>query len=193
MMPRKPFAVVLAVMPLLLFMSAKETGRPSAAMDLAGKAVNFAILFGGLAFVLRKPLAAMLRKRSADIRDDIRLADEGSAEAAKKYQGSETRLAGLEGDVLRMKSEAEEEARREKDRIARLAAEESDRIKQFTGQEIDEQGRAGLRELKAYAAEKATALARERIRKRLTAEGQAALIDKSIERLSKLHEKPGPR
>ncbi len=193
MMPRKPFGVVLAALPLLLFMSAGEAGRPSDALDLAGKAVNFAILFGGLAFVLRKPLAAMLRKRSADVRDAIRLADEESAEAAKKYEGSETRLAGLEGDVLRLKNEAEEDARRERARIAQLAAEESDRVRQFTGQEIDEQVRAGVRELRAHAAEQATALARERIRKRLTSEGQAALIDKSIERLSKLHEKSGPR
>ncbi|MGD1010013.1 MAG: ATP synthase F0 subunit B [Candidatus Aminicenantales bacterium] len=193
MMPRKPFAVVLTVLPLLLFMSAGEAGRPSTAMDFAGKVVNFVILFGGLAFVLRKPLAAMLRKRSADIRDTIRLADEGSAEAAKKYEGSEARLAGLEGDVLQLKNEAEEDARMEKDRIARLAAEESDRVRQFTGQEIDEQVRAGAGELRAYAAEQATALARERIRKRLTAEGQAALINKSIERLSRFYEKSGSR
>jgi F0F1-type ATP synthase membrane subunit b/b' len=193
MMPRKPFAAVLAVLPLLLFMSTEEAGKPSAAMDLVGKAVNFVILFGGLAFLLRKPLAAMLRKRAADISDTIRLADESKIAAAKKYGESEARLAGLEADVRRMTIEAEEEARREKERIARLAAEESERIRRFTEQEIEEQVRGGVRELKTYAAEKATSLARERIRNKLTPEGQAALIDKSIERLSRLHEEPGPR
>jgi len=193
MKPRKPLAAVLTVLPLLVFMSTEEAGKPSAAMDLAGKAVNFVILFGGLAFLLRKPLAAILRKKSADISDAIRLADESKGEAARKYAESEARMSGLEADVRRMKSEAEGDARREKERITRLAAEESERIRRFTEQEIEEQVRGGVRDLKAYAAEKATSLARERIRKKLTPEGQAALIDKSIERLSRLHEEPGPR
>jgi len=193
MRSRKSFAVVLAVLPLLLFMSAEASGKPSAAMDFLGKVVNFAVLFGGLAFVARKPLAAMLRKKSADVRDAIRLADESVAGASQKRAESAARLAGIEKDVLRMKAEAETDARGAKDRIAGLAEEESARIRQFTTQEIDERRRGGVRELKAYAAEKATALAAERIRKKLTPESQAALIDKSIERLAKLHEKPYPR
>ncbi len=186
-------AAVLAVLPLLLFMSAEEPGKPSETMHFIGMVVNFAVLFGGLAFLLRKPLAAMLRKKSDDVRDSIRLADESNAGAARKRTESAARLAGIEEDVRRMKAEAEADARGAKDRIARLADEESARIRQFTAQEIDERRRGGVRELKTYAAEKATALARERIRKKLTPESQAALIDKSIERLSKLYEKPRSR
>lgn len=193
MSSRKSAAVVLAVLPLLLFMSAEGSGKPSESMHFIGMTVNFMVLFGGLAFLLRKPLAAMLRKKSADVRDSIRLADESNAGAAQKRTESAARLAGIEEDVKRMKAEAEADARAAKDRIARLAEEESARIRQFTAQEIDERRRGGVRELKAYAAEKATALARERIRKKLTPESQAALIDKSIERLSKLHEKSDPR
>ncbi|MEN6310930.1 MAG: ATP synthase F0 subunit B, partial [Acidobacteriota bacterium] len=77
-------AAVLAVLPLLLFMSAEEPGKPSETMHFIGMVVNFAVLFGGLAFVMRKPLAAMLRKRSDDVRDSIRLADESNAGAARK-------------------------------------------------------------------------------------------------------------
>ena len=64
-------------------------------MDFAGKAVNFLILFGGLAFVLRKPLAAMLGKRAYDIRETIRLVDVSKAEAEKKHQEAERDIAGL--------------------------------------------------------------------------------------------------
>jgi len=193
MKSRKSVAAVLAVLPLLLFMSAQGSGKPSATTDFLGKVVNFTVLFGGLAFVLRKPLAAILRKKAADVRDSIRLADESNAEASKKRTGSAARLAGIDEDVKRMKAEAEADALGAKDRIAKLADEESARIRQFTAQEIDERRRGGIRELKAYAAEKATAMARERIRKKLTPESQAALIDKSIERLSKLYEKPRSR
>jgi F0F1-type ATP synthase membrane subunit b/b' len=59
------------------------------------------------------------------------------------------------------------------------------------GLEIDARARAGIKDVRAFVAEKATAEARERIRKRLAAEDQAHLIDRSIERLSRLNEKSG--
>jgi F-type H+-transporting ATPase subunit b len=193
MTTRKPAAAVLLVLPLLVFMSAEEGGHASATMDFIGKTVNFLILFGGLGFFLRKPLAAMLAKRSADIQETIRLADAGRAEAERRHGDSEARLSELEDEVRRMTATAEGVAQGERERIARLAAEESQRVRRFAEQEIDEQLRTGKQELRAYAAEAATALARERIRKRLTPADQAALIEKSITRLASLHEKPGPR
>jgi F0F1-type ATP synthase membrane subunit b/b' len=193
MRSRKIAGAVLAVLPLLVFMTAEEGGKTSAALDLLGKAVNFLILFGGLAFVLRKPLAAMLGKRTLEIGETIRTADESKSGALERHDESEARLAGLEAEVRRLRSEAESEALSERERIARLAGQESQRIHRFTEQEIDQQVKGGIRELTAYAAEKATSLARERIRKKLTPKDQAVLVDKSIERLSRLHEEPGPR
>jgi F0F1-type ATP synthase membrane subunit b/b' len=193
MMPRKSIVAVLLVLPLFLFMSPGEGGGPSAAMDFLGKAVNFLILFGGLAFVLRKPLAAMLSKRAFDIQETIRLADESKAAAENKRGDAERDIAGLGGEIQRMMETAKAVAEREKDRIANVAAEESLRIKKFAEQEIDQQVRAGTQELKAYAAERGTSLARERIRRKLTPGDQAALIDKSIERLSRFYEKSGSR
>lgn len=193
MMPRKPFAVVLLVLPLLLFMSPEEGAKTSATMDFAGKAINFLILFGGLALVLRKPLAAMLSKRSFDIQETIRLADESETEAGKKHKESEARLSELDEEIRRMMITAEAVAESERDRIARLAVEESQRIRRFAEQEIDQQVRGAVQELKAYAAEEATSLARERIRKKLSPADQSVLIDKSIGRLFELHEKSGSR
>jgi F0F1-type ATP synthase membrane subunit b/b' len=190
---RKSIAAVLFVLPLFIFMSAAEGGRPSATMDFVGKAVNFLILFGGLAFVLRKPLAAMLGKRAFDIQETMRLADESKAEAEKKHQEADRDIAGLAEEIRRMTDTAQTVAQHEKERISRLAAEEAARIKKYTEQEIDQQVRGGLQELKAYAAEKGTSLARERIRKKLTPARQAALIDKSIQRLSRFYEKSGSR
>lgn len=169
------------------------SGQVSANMDFLGKLVNFLILFGGLAFVLRKPLKAMLAKRSADIGGAIRQAEEDRAGAEAKAGESQAKMSGLEGEVRRLKIAAQEEGRRETERIARTAAEEAERLKKFTRQELEEQVRRGVQELRTYAAARATDLARERIRKRLTPELQADLIDKSIDRLSRLNEKPGPR
>ncbi|HVP90445.1 MAG TPA: ATP synthase F0 subunit B [Terriglobales bacterium] len=188
MRPRRSAAVVLALVPWLLFMSAEEGAKTSAAMDFLGKTVNFLILFGGLAVALRKPLAAMLAKWMANIRETLRLAEASLSTAEGKREASTARLSGLEDEIGRMMSTAESVAQREKDRIAAQAEEEAQRLRRFTDQAIEQQVRSGVRELKARAAETATALARERIRNKLTAEDQAALIDKSIDRLSRLHE-----
>lgn len=169
------------------------SGHVSATMDFLGKLVNFLVLFGSLAFVLRKPLKAMLAKRAGDVGETIRQAETGRTEAEAKAGVSRARAAGLEEEIRGLKAEAEEEGRKEAERISRAAQEEAERLKRFTRQELEAQVRRSIGELKAYAAARATDLARERIRKRLTPETQAALIDKSIDKLAHLHEKPGPR
>jgi F-type H+-transporting ATPase subunit b len=193
MTSRRPLLLVLLVLILFLNLSAEEGGHTSATKDFLGKVVNAVVLFGGLAFFLRKPLKAVLAKRTVDVGESIRLAETGRTESEAKAAGSRGGLAGLEGEVRGLKAEAEEAGKREAARISRAAVEEAARLKRFTRQELDEQLRQSVGELKAYAAARATDIARERIRERLTPETQAALNDKSIDRLSKLHEKSGPR
>jgi F0F1-type ATP synthase membrane subunit b/b' len=163
-----------------------------ATMDFLGKVVNSLILFGGLAFVLRKPIKAMLTQRIADVDRSLRQAATGRTDAEARVESTKAKLSGLGAEVEKLKSEAAEDSKRETERIARAAADEAARLKTFTRQELDEQLRRSVGELKAYAAAGATAAARERIRRRLTPEFQSALIDKSIDRLSKLHEESGP-
>ena len=60
------------------------SGEVSASMDFLGKVVNSLVLFGGLAFALRKPIKAMLAKRTVDVGESIRLAETGRTEAEAK-------------------------------------------------------------------------------------------------------------
>lgn len=164
-----------------------------AAMDFLGKVVNSLILFGGLTLALWKPVKAMLAKRTSDVSDGISRARTGRAEAEASALESRAKLAGLAGEIARLRAQAEEDGKREAQRIALAAAAEAERLRKLTRQELDEQTRRGVGELKAYAAARATALARERIRARLTPEIRSALIDRSIDRLSDLHEKSDAR
>jgi F-type H+-transporting ATPase subunit b len=165
----------------------------ASSMDFLGRVINFLILFGGLTFIARKPIKAMLAKRTVDVGETIRRAETDRADSESQAAGSRAKLAGLAAEVGALKAEAAAAGRREAERIARAAREEAERLKKLTRQELDEQVRLGVRELKTYAAARATELARERIRKRLTPEVQSALIEESIDRLSRLHEEPGPR
>ena len=165
----------------------------SATMDFLGKLVNFLILFGGLTFVAWKPVKAMLAKRTVDVGETIRRAGADRAESESRAASSRAKLAGLDGEVRALRAAADEEARRETARIAEAARAEAERLKKLTRQELDAQLRQSVRDLKAYAAARATDLARERIRKRLTPEIQTALIERSIDRLSQPHEESSPR
>ncbi len=192
-MRRWPLFALLVAVPLVLAGATEEASHSSAAMDFLGKVVNFVILFGGLTFVVRKPIKALLTKRTGDVAESIRRAETGRSEAESRAESSRAKLAGLGDEVGALKTAAEEDGRRETGRIARAARDEAERLKKLTRQELDEQVRLGVRELKSYAAARATDLARERIRARLTPETQAALIEQSIDRLSRLHEEPDPR
>lgn len=186
-------ALCVLALPLLLAASTEEGSHGSATMDFIGKVVNFLILFGGLTFLLRKPAKAMLIRQTAAVGDSIRQAESGRTEAESRAAASRAKAAGLAGEVAALKAEAEAEGKRESERIAKAARDEAERLKKLTRQELEAQVRRGVGELKSYAAARATDLARERIRQRLTPERQARLIDRSIDRLSRIHEKPGPR
>lgn len=193
MMRRWPALSLLLALPLLVFAGAEEGGHGSATLDFLGKVVNFLILFGGLALVLRKPMRDLLRKRAAEIDRTLHRTEQDRIEAERKLGQSRARLSGLEEEIRRLREEAENESRAEAERIGRAAAGEAGRLKKLARQEIEEITRGGVRELVSFAAERAASLARERIRARLTDETQSVLIDKSIERLSGLHETSGPR
>lgn len=177
---------------LLLFLTAaglwgaEKGGEPSrGGLEMIGKVINFLILFGGLGYVLYKPIRAMLAGRREEARRKLEDAREKIRQAEEQLKQARERLSGLEAELLSLRTAAAEEGRAEQERIRRLAREEADRIKRLTAQDMEAQVQAGVRELKRYAAELAAQQALTRIRERLTPDVQARLIDRAIEELSK--------
>jgi len=189
----RPALLVLAVVPFLVFSSPGEAEHGSGMMAFLGKTINFLVLFGGLGYLLRKPVRGMLDKRASGIRASIEEAEKSRIAAREKYENSAARIAGIEDEALRLKKEAESEGRREKERISALAQAEAEKIRRLALQEIDLQVKSRVRELRTYAAEAATRIAEGNMRKRLDLEGQSALIDRSIGRLSECDGKEDTR
>lgn len=181
------------VLPFLVFMTEEGKAHASAGSGMLGKVVNFAILFGALIYFLRKPVKAILAKRTDGIRSALDNAREGRAAAEAKLESARGRIAALEAEVARIKALAEKEAATERDRIRSAAAAETVRIRTLAGQDIDARLKAGVRELKAYAADLAATLAEARLKARMTDDLHGELIDRSIERLGTLHEESGSR
>ncbi len=186
---KKPIVAVLLVIPIILGMTAGEGPKASGPGDLIGKIINFAVLFGGLFLILRKPLRDYLAKRTRDIQSMLTEARDARLDAERKLDDIRQRIARLEDEAARLKKEAELEGLREKERIEALAEKEAERIRSFARQEIESHLKAGIQELKEFTTEKAASLAEAGLKDKITGEGQSALIDKSIEKLADLYEK----
>lgn len=182
------FVLIFAVLPFLLFMSAEEEHHESNPMAFIAKVVNFLILFGGLIYLLRKPIKQFLADRAVKIDTTISDAEESRHGAEADLGKTETRLAALSREIEELREKAVFEGEREKERIIREAREEGERMKESAGQEIEMISRAGIRGLKEYAVTLAAAEAMHRIQERLTPEKHTQLIDDSIEKLEDLYE-----
>jgi F-type H+-transporting ATPase subunit b len=197
--------LLLIAVPLLASAAAQEHAAPAGkpadeavsheggGSGMTGKIINFAILFGGLFFLLRKPFLVLLEQRTKTIEGTLAEAEEGRRAAEHQLEEARRKAAALESEIARLKIDAEADGRKEKERIRDWTDKEAERLRTLARQEIDAHLKAGIRELKAATAELAVGLAEARLKSHLTAADQAALIDKSIVRLQTLNEESDPR
>jgi F-type H+-transporting ATPase subunit b len=190
-MPRKVHVILLVLfLPLFLcFFSAEEHARVSALTDFLGKTLNFILLFGGLAFVLAKPIRRYLEARTAAVREMINTAIASRKEAEEKLEAMQRRLQGLQEEVRKIKGQGEVEGEKTRKDILERARLEAEKLREFARQEIETRLQEARRELREYAAELAVSLAQAKIEKRLTPGLHSRLIEESIEQLGSLHEK----
>jgi len=189
MISRHRIVLILFVLPLLLFMSSEEEHPAADPMDFVWKVANFLILIGGLTFLLYKPIKKFLEERAVAIERSMKEAKDSRREAERTLGESRKRLTELSREISQMDEEALVVGNREKDQFLREAQEYAARIREQAQLEIDMLSRAGVKKLKEYAVSLAAEQALARIQKKITDQDHAELIDKSIERLEKLHEK----
>lgn len=148
--------------------------------ELLYKTINFLILVGGLAYVLRKPLAEFFRSRSTSIRKSL---DEGrkALEASQaQLRAVEEKLRGLEAEIAAFKVSAEREMEAERQRLQQAGAEEAARILESARAQTDTALRGAKLELNNYAAQKAVTLAEEMIRTRLDDSDRHRLVTQFV-------------
>jgi len=189
MQQKKSTIMILLIVPFLLFMSFAEESHSSQTKDFLGKLVNFLLLFGGLAYVLRKPLGKFLQERSDSLEQALQGAKQSHEEAAEKLNQVESRLRKLDEEIEKMQQEAEAVGQSLHQHVLEEAKQAADRLKHFASQEIEMLTQDAIREIKEYTGALAADLAQQRIQDRMTEEFHSSLIDKSIKRIEKLHEK----
>lgn len=189
MTSRYRIGLILVAIPFLLFMSTEEEHHAANPMVFVGKVVNFLVLFGGLVFFLYKPAKKFLEERALAIDRSLKETKDSRLEAEDTLEESRNRLMELSREISEMDEVASVAGKKENDQILMEAQKDAARIKEQAQLEIDMLSRAGIKELKEYAVSLAAERALTRIQKKITDEDHAELIDKSIEKLEKLHEK----
>jgi F-type H+-transporting ATPase subunit b len=189
-MPHKKIVIlILILMPLLLGMSSAEEPSASNSKDFIGKVINFLILFGGLSYLLRKPLGNFLQGRARSLQNSIREARDSRQKAEEGLREVESRLEKMDKEIKEIRQKAEAESADLHKGIVQEADRDAERLRSLARQEIERLTRAGILEIREHMADLSTDLARRNILARMNEESQSSLIDRSIERLEKLYEK----
>ena len=124
---------------------------------------NFVIIAGLLYGFTRKSLPAFFRARTIAIQKAMEEARRASEEARQRLSRVEARLSRLDAEIVGMRTDAEKEAVAEEERIKSAASEEARHILASAEQEIAAAAKAARRDLTAYAADLAVALAAKQI------------------------------
>jgi F-type H+-transporting ATPase subunit b len=167
--------LLVAVLPLL----AEEREKPpptESGMGLVFRWLNFAIVFGVIAFVAVKWGGPYFRAKAEETAGKI--AEGARAREAAERQKEEIRrkLAGLEDEVKRLRAEAKRDAEAEAKRVRELARAEAEKIEQAAQLEIEAAGRAAHLALKALAARLAVERAEAMLAKEMTPQAETALF-----------------
>ena len=182
---RRGFLRILGIGLILAASLLAQEGREAESGDpmLGWKWANFAILAVGLGYLISKNAPAYFAQRSTEIRQGIAEATQTKQDAEARAAAIDRRLAGLESEIAKLRSEAHEEISAEGGRISRETVQRLQKIQAQGEQEITMMSRAGRDELKKYAAELALNLAQQRIRSRMTKDAEDGLVDAFVQDL----------
>ena len=150
---------------------------------LAWPVANFVIFCGILYYFLNGPLKDYLANRSATIRKDLVEAAELKASATAQLNGIEQKLQALPGELDALKARGASEIAAEEQRITAAAAADRERLLEQTRREIDLQVRLAKREILEHAADLSVQLATDRLKKEITPEDQARLVDRYLQQV----------
>lgn len=147
------------------------------------KFLNFAVLAGGLGYIVVKFGVPALRGQQSAIAESLTVSARRAEEAAREAAQIEARIANLDADLAGIRAKAKEELDAEAARLARETEAQLAKVEHAAALEIEAAAKAARGELKAYAADLALSLAAEKLRTRLDASAQARLASGFIQRL----------
>lgn len=142
------------------------------------KAANFLILVGALVYFLGAPVMGYLHGRIAKVREDLVTAKQTRETAVRQLAEIDAKLAALPAELEALKVRGAEDLAAEQARIEQEAQAERQRVLEHTRREIDMRLRVAKRELLELGANLAVNVASDHIKKSITTDDQARLVDR---------------
>ena len=172
-----------------VFAGAQEQEKAGAAEKtepgIAWKWANFVILAVGLGYLVNKNLPPFFRSRTAEIQQGITEAQQIKRDAEARAAQVDARIQKLGEEIEQFREQSREEMRQEGERIQQETVKQLSHLEHLAQQEIEAATKAARRELKSYAAQLALDLAEQRVRARLNAGTETALVDGFIQDLQR--------
>src|SRR5262245_19349828 len=160
-----------------------EPQHEQSAFQAIARWVNFAVLFGGLAYLLRKPVQGFFQARRHDIAAGLQRAQDAQAGAQARMDEIEQRLAHLASDVAALQTAADKDSVVEREKILAEAHREVERVIEQSRQEIERIGRTIEREIKENIADQVIDRAGHTLRTEMTQDDQKRVIVRFIKGL----------
>jgi F-type H+-transporting ATPase subunit b len=146
--------------------------------------INFLIVAGGIAYLIKKLFVPFLAERSRLIRDDMEISKKTMAEADQRLGAIENKLKHLDEELAALLQAASQEAQAERQRIEQAASADAAKILAAAEQEIDASGKAARQQLKQYASELALQVAEAKIRSSLTPQSEQQILQHFVKDLA---------
>jgi len=144
------------------------------------KFANLAIFTIVGIYILRKPISQALQSRRGAIQQELITAQNERDQALARVAEADNLLSGLDDDVRKVETQAQEEAMSERQRITASTEREIEKLKQQAQREMETADKLARKELRQFLAEKSVQMARESIRTQIRPEDDTALIRESI-------------
>ncbi len=158
-------------------------GEAGETRELLYRILNFAILAGGLGYLIKKHGGAFFAARGEAILRGISEAQKLHEESEARARAVEERLAGLGAQIEELRAKAKAEMAAEQARREREAEQAVRKVFTQAEQEMAALVKTARLELKAHAASLAIELAEKKIAGRITPQTQRSLVGSFIESL----------
>jgi F0F1-type ATP synthase membrane subunit b/b' len=151
--------------------------------ELIFKTINFIILAGGLAYLLRKPLSEFFSQRSSDIRKSLEEGRKALAESQARLSVVENKLKHLEEEIASFKATAARDMEAERERRRQAVAAEVEKMLAAARTRIETTAQTAKLDLTTYVAEEAMRQAEEMIRGKLDDATRRQLVSQFVTKL----------
>jgi F-type H+-transporting ATPase subunit b len=182
---RLVLCLFLALAPVALAQEPEMAGHHEATSDpwIWWKWANFLMLAGALGYLINKHAGSYFRGETENIQRGIVESGKLKAEAEARAAQIQSRLAGIEGEIEKLRVQAKTEMASEAERLKNDTQRLLQRLEQQTQQELEFMTKAAKHELKGFSADLALGLAEQRIRAALNPASQEVLTNAFIQDL----------